>query len=166
MRTPASNPHTTPAAIPARNRTPKVRTRFDESAVTRLKTPNPRIADTRTARRRNPRVNAISGTAPTTEPNAYAVTNCPAPETDTDNPDRICTSSPAGMVSVVIAMKPAIASADNPASGSVADGIGLRQCRSRRPVRVRAHLVGVSGLPSPDWPERTSSAIDAQSISP
>lgn len=96
-----------------------MRTRFDESAVTRLKTPNPRIADTRTARRRNPRVNAISGTAPTTEPNAYAVTNCPAPETDTDNPDPICTSSPAGMVSVVIAMKPAIASADNPASGSV-----------------------------------------------
>jgi hypothetical protein len=60
-------------------------------------------------------VATVSGIAATIEPSAYSVTSCPASTSLTPSPAPICGSSPAGRVSVRMAMKPVMAKASNAA---------------------------------------------------
>src|SRR5450830_2028081 len=60
---------------------------------------------------------AVNGMAVTMEPIAYKVTNWPINDSDTRRSALICGSKPAGMASVRMVMKAAMASASRPAMG-------------------------------------------------
>ena len=84
-----------------------------------LKTRKPMIADNNTRRRRQPCVITVNGSAATSEPAAYRVTNCPAMAGLIRSPVLIWGSNPAGSVSVRMATKPVKASASRAATGSL-----------------------------------------------
>ncbi|MNJ67256.1 hypothetical protein D3C77_634140 [compost metagenome] len=77
----------------------------------------PTIASNSTGRRRQPWVRVTNGMAVSNEPRAYTVTNCPVIASLICMPAEICPSSPAGKVSLRMAMKPVMARANKPLSG-------------------------------------------------
>jgi hypothetical protein len=64
---------------------------------------------------------AVKGIAAIIEPIAYAVTSCPVSASETFKSAPICGNNPAGIASVIIPMKQAVANASSPNIGSFVD---------------------------------------------
>ncbi|MCY1530463.1 hypothetical protein D9M68_656510 [compost metagenome] len=82
-------------------------------AVTVLNASKPPMAVSNKGRRFQLRVAATTGMAASTDPRAYTVTSWPASASEMPSPRPIWGSRPAGMVSVMMARKPAIVNASN-----------------------------------------------------
>jgi len=86
-------------------------------AVMELNANSPAMAVRNRGRRFQLRVAAMTGMAASTEPKAYSVTNWPARVSEISRPALICGSRPAGIVSVMMARKPAIVKASSRHTG-------------------------------------------------